>query len=124
VKIASGEGYITDADVIEGIEYAVREGARVVNGSFGGGPENVPMQATAAMSSLKVPTEAAAIDGTSMAAPYVTGAVALYWSANPAASVADVRRRILASVDKVASLTGKVQTGGRLNLAKLMGAAR
>lgn len=205
VKVGSAEGYITDADVLEGIAYAASQGAKVVNGSFGGGPNNnlikaaiqkasgilfifaagngdmfgrgfsidkqpvypasyqlanivavaatdsqdrlgtfsnfgsrsvhlaapgvnilstVPMSATAEMAAADIPTEAAAIDGTSMATPYVAGAATLYWSKNPSARPADVKARLLASVDKISSLRGKVQSGGRLNLAKLMGASR
>jgi subtilisin family serine protease len=200
VKVGSAEGYLTDADVIEGIDYAVKQGAKVVNGSFGGGPTNklvksaiqkasgtlfifaagngdmfgrgfdidrqavypasydlanivavaatdsqdrlgsfsnfgakrvhiaapgvnilstMPMVATPEMVGAKIPTEAGAIDGTSMATPYVAGAVALVWSKNPKLKAADVKKRLLASADKTAALKGKVQSG-RLNLAKLM----
>jgi len=57
--------------------------------------------------------------GTSMATPHVTGAVAL------AASLYDENltqrvQRILNGVDKLDNLEGKVVTGGRLNLAKVL----
>lgn len=200
VKVGSAEGYLTDEDVLQGIDYAVSQGAKVVNGSFGGGPGNelikkaiakasntlfifaagngdmfgrgfdvdakpvypaayglanivsvaatnsqdklgafsnwgfntvdlaapgvnilstLPMKATAEMTRNKIPAEMGAIDGTSMATPYVAGAAALLWSTSPKASLSSVKQRLLASVDKVPALQGKVKTGGRLNLSKL-----
>ena len=55
--------------------------------------------------------------GTSMATPHVSGAIALVWSLNPSLTYSQVISRILSTVDKVSSLSGKVVTGGRLNLA-------
>lgn len=204
LKVGDAAGYLTDADVLEGIRYAVREGAKVVNASFGGGPQNqimksamskasntlfvaaagngdftgrgfdidsqpvypasyalsnviavaatdsqdnlaffsnygvkrvhlaapgmnimstLPLQATADMQTFGIPTEIGAIEGTSMATPFVTGAIALYWSRHPSLRAVEVKRRLLLTTDKLPSLAGKVQSGGRLNLARLMGAA-
>ncbi|MGW8257140.1 MAG: S8 family serine peptidase, partial [Thermoguttaceae bacterium] len=53
--------------------------------------------------------------GTSMATPYVTGVAALAWAYKPDATVSEVRSAILQGVDKIASLSGKVASGGRLN---------
>ncbi|RYZ99704.1 MAG: hypothetical protein EOP11_19160 [Proteobacteria bacterium] len=200
VKVGSSEGYLTDADVLQGIGFAVEQGAKVVNGSFGGGPGNelirqavekasgtlfifaagngdafgrgfdidakpvypasytlpnivavaatnsqdqlgafsnwgkervdlaapgvnilstLPMRATAEMKANKIPTDHGAIDGTSMATPYVAGAATLLWATSPKSSLAEVKARLLAAVDKTAALEGKVRSGGRLNLAKL-----
>src|SRR3989338_1342049 len=44
VKVGDSEGYLTDADILEGIQYAVAQGARVVNASFGGGGSNALMK--------------------------------------------------------------------------------
>jgi subtilisin family serine protease len=60
-------------------------------------------------------------NGTSMATPHVTGAAALVLATDPSASVAEVRAAILGSVDVLASLSGKVATSGRLNLAAALG---
>jgi thermitase len=57
------------------------------------------------------------LDGTSMAAPHVTGAAALLFSLNPAASVAQVRAALLATVHPDAALAGKTTTGGRIDAA-------
>jgi subtilisin family serine protease len=54
-------------------------------------------------------------NGTSMAAPHVSGVAALAWSYAPAASADAVRSAILGGVDAKGSLAGKVATGGRLN---------
>lgn len=54
--------------------------------------------------------------GTSMAAPQVAGAAALIKSLNPHASTSDIKNAILQKVDPVPSLSGKVATGGRLNV--------
>ncbi len=56
--------------------------------------------------------------GTSMAAPFVAGTAALVKSINPGASTAEVKRTILDNVDFVPELSGKVETGGRLNAYK------
>jgi subtilisin family serine protease len=58
----------------------------------------------------------ASFSGTSMATPYVSGAVALYLSHFPQASGDQARSAILQTVDKLPSLAGKVATGGRLDI--------
>ena len=65
----------------------------------------------------------ASFSGTSMATPFVTGAVALYLSRFPQATGDQARTAILQGVDKLPSLAGKVATGGRLNIAQALGAA-
>ena len=59
--------------------------------------------------------------GTSMATPQVSGVAALIISASPNISVAKLKERLLKSVDKIDSLTGKIASGGRLNAAKALG---
>lgn len=54
--------------------------------------------------------------GTSMAAPYVAGAAALIKSLNSLASTGDIKNAILTKADDVAALSGKVATGGRINV--------
>jgi serine protease len=58
-------------------------------------------------------------NGTSMATPHVAGAIALYWGANPNLTYQQVISKLKSSVDLVPSLSGKVATGGRLNVAKM-----
>jgi subtilisin family serine protease len=59
--------------------------------------------------------------GTSMATPYVSGVAALIIANQPGISVEKLRNRLLSSVDKIDSLTGKVASGGRINAAKALG---
>jgi subtilisin family serine protease len=63
------------------------------------------------------------LSGTSMAAPFVSGAIALLWDANPALTYQQVIAKLKASVDPLASLAGKTVTGGRLNVARMLDAA-
>ncbi|MGH9870875.1 MAG: S8 family serine peptidase [Pyrinomonadaceae bacterium] len=59
--------------------------------------------------------------GTSLAAPVLAGVAALALSARPNLSVDELRSLLLASVDTVPGLRGKVSTGGRINAAKAVG---
>lgn len=60
------------------------------------------------------------MDGTSMAAPHVSAAVALYWAKNPTLNYQQVRAAVLGSATPTPALAGKVVTGGRLNIQGLM----
>ncbi len=59
----------------------------------------------------------ASYSGTSMATPHVSGAAALYASLNPGASAATIKAAILGQATPTASLSGKVVSNGRLNVA-------
>jgi subtilisin family serine protease len=58
----------------------------------------------------------ASYQGTSMAAPHVSGAYALVLSANPTWSVAQVKNALMNSTDAEAMLKEKCVTGGTLNI--------
>lgn len=60
------------------------------------------------------------MSGTSMAAPFVTGAVAMYAAVNPGASAAQIRADLFATVIPTASLAGRTSTGGRLDVSSLI----
>jgi subtilisin family serine protease len=56
------------------------------------------------------------LDGTSMAAPQVTGAAALLWSLHPSWTMQQVRSRLLATTRPLPSLFGKVSSCGELDV--------
>lgn len=62
------------------------------------------------------------LSGTSMATPVVTGAVAFAAQNYPSETVAQRRARVLAAVDVLPALQGKVATSGRLNLRRVVDA--
>ena len=66
-------------------------------------------------------TDYFAISGTSMAAPHVSGAVALAYARTPNASAAEVRSRLLSTAVPVEALDGISVTGGRLDASALVG---
>jgi hypothetical protein len=55
-------------------------------------------------------------NGTSMATPHVSGAIAVLGSVFTNDTIAERKERIMSSVDRIADLDGKMVTGGRLNL--------
>jgi hypothetical protein len=69
-------------------------------------------------------TDYANWDGTSMAAPHVTGSAALFFSQSPAASRDDLRAKLAAAAQKLSAMKSKAWTGelgyGVLNLEGLL----
>ena len=62
-------------------------------------------------------------DGTAMAAPMVTGTLALMLSHNPSLTAAQLKQDLLASVDPAPQLAGLSVTGGELDAAAAVAAA-
>ncbi|HEX7503377.1 MAG TPA: S8 family serine peptidase [Acidobacteriota bacterium] len=66
------------------------------------------------------PANYALLDGTSMAAPHVTGALGLLAAYFPGDDMAKRISRIYSGADRLAALQGKMKTGARLNLARAL----
>ncbi len=82
-------------------------------------------QAGGSVTFRHLPVEAVAYDiqqGTSMATPCVTGAVAIAAAHFPNDTMEQRVARVLSAVDVLPSLNGNILTGGRLNLQKLLDA--
>jgi subtilisin family serine protease len=60
------------------------------------------------------------LSGTSMATPHVSGAAALLKSYNPQLGYVELKAALLAGVDPVPSLNGRVLSNGRLNVSKAL----
>lgn len=188
IRTVPGEGDETDADVIESYIYAAKNGARVINCSFGKsesstavkdaidevgkvgvlvvaaagnegnnvdenpsypaaftstnlltvaattkkdslilwsnyGVESVDIGAPGVSIISTVPDNSYAVySGTSMATPHVVGAAALLLSINPDLNAEEIKDILMTSSTKLASLSGMVKSGGRLNLGAAVGA--
>ncbi|MCZ2815788.1 S8 family serine peptidase [Modestobacter sp. VKM Ac-2984] len=59
------------------------------------------------------------VSGTSIAAPHVAAALALYRTTMPTATAAELKAALLADVDPITAFQGKSVTGGRLTLSHL-----
>jgi subtilisin family serine protease len=60
------------------------------------------------------------LDGTSMAAPMVTGAAALLFTRDAALTATEVKNALLDNVDPLPDLTGTTVSGGRLNVYRAL----
>ncbi|MCB0339580.1 MAG: S8 family serine peptidase, partial [Bdellovibrionales bacterium] len=60
------------------------------------------------------------LSGTSMATPHVTGAIALLKAYAPSLSASQLKSNLLQNVSPLSSLTGKVATGGTLDVYEML----
>lgn len=60
------------------------------------------------------------IDGTSFASPAVAGAVALLKAHKPGASAVEIREALINSSDLLPGMQGRVESGGRINVARAL----
>jgi thermitase len=92
---------------------------------FAPGANIVSSEIDSVCAGLSTPANAcyALESGTSMAAPHVSGTLALMLAANPALTAPDLKARLLASVAHPPALAGESVTGGRLDAAAAVAAA-
>jgi subtilisin family serine protease/subtilisin-like proprotein convertase family protein len=83
----------------------------------------VPMSGTPAMNLEGLIPGYGILDGTSMAAPHVTGVMALVWGMHPDWTMQQVIDDVLNTGDPVPSLTSLIKTGKRLDAAAALGVA-
>lgn len=74
------------------------------------------------LSTWKSSSGYATADGTSMAAPHVSGTLALIFAAEPQLTAAQAKAKLLAGAERVATLEARATTGARLNAALALGA--
>ena len=188
LKFIDGKGDGEDVDAIECINYAIQNGASVINSSWGGGEFNQVLKDAIEVASdngvffvaaagnegndndaighypssyelanvvsvtatnrkdelagfanfgentvdLAAPgngiyscyngsdSDYRSLDGSSMAAPLVSGTLGLLTARFPSESMPSILNRLLASVDPLESLARRCRTGGRLNLSRAL----
>ena len=106
-----------------GFDAVIGVAAITSNGSLASfsnyGSTTVELGAPGMSISSTLPSGYGTLSGTSMAAPHVTGAIALFAAAT-GADAATIRTDLLASGAPTASLSGKTMTGDRLDVMGLM----
>ena len=183
LRAADDDGFLFSTDIVAAFNYACGEGARIVNGSFGGsgstairdaidacpgalfvfsagneavdvdweptypcaypsanivcvaatteddelawfsnyGRHGVDLGAPGEAILSSVPPNAyEEHDGTSMAAPHVSGAAALVAAHRPTLTAVQLRAALLNAVDPVAAIAELVGQGGRLNVSRAL----
>lgn len=110
-----------DSDNIISVANITSNGGLSGSSNYGATSVDIGAPGTGVWSTLpgrfKFQSKYGSYSGTSMAAPHVSGAAALYLSLNPGATAAQVKAAILDSATPTPSLAGKTVTGGRLNVS-------
>jgi subtilisin family serine protease len=93
------------------------DGTLQSDSNFGDSSVDLGAPGTAIVST--VPNGYASYSGTSMAAPHVTGAIALCASLDPSLTAKQLRAEVFSTVTPTSSLAGVTATGGRLDVGTL-----
>lgn len=108
----------SDASIVS-VASSDENDARSVFSNFGA--QNVDIAAPGSnIWSLAIGGGEQRLSGTSMATPMVAGAAALVWSVEPNLSAAQMKTRLLATVDPIPGWKTLCVSGGRLNLARAL----
>lgn len=112
-------GYLIDN--IVSVAATTRTDALWSSSNYGSGAVDLAAPGVDVLSTYYTASDAyRTLSGTSMSAPHVTGAVALLRAKFPSDTYRQTINRLLRGTKKVDNLNGKVQTGGRLDLAKAL----
>ena len=113
-----------DLDNVVSVAYTTRNDALGLYSNFGSTNVDLAAPGAAIYSTFFASDSSylggAFLEGTSMSAPLVAGALAMVWARHPAEPHPQIIARILAATDPVPALAGKCVTGGRLNLFKAL----
>jgi subtilisin family serine protease len=128
VKVLGDNGSGQDSGIIAGMEWAVEQGAQIVNLSLGGhdAPEIGPVEEAVDRLSAEKGTLFVVAAGNSVqdagldGAPHVAGAAALLLQQHPDLNGAQLKARLTDSATPTADLTPFQQGSGRVDVARLV----
>lgn len=107
-------------DAVVSVAAMASDGSRAGFSNFGRNTVDLAAPGVGILSTIPG-SSYASYNGTSMATPHVSGAVALYASLKPAGfPAADIRRALFTSVAPTASFAANTVTGGRLDVAGMV----
>jgi len=110
------EPLVADLSALDGAPSGQVRFGLTSNGTIEGDGANVAAPRVECLPTSYTGQELRFASGTSMAAPHVAGAAALLLSQTPSLSAAQVKARLLTSVDPLPALAGRTVSGGRLNV--------
>lgn len=112
-------GTVAGYDGVIAVAAITSTGAKASFSQFGAVSVDLGAPGVGVFSTVPTGSGYASYDGTSMATPHVSGAVALIASKYPQLTGLQIKTQLLRATAPTPSLAGKTVTGGRLDLTKL-----